>query len=205
MRPSRSSPPPPWPRRHNWPSGTIAASTGYDFPTFSWSAAAGAASYYLYVLDNTSNQPASFDTATTALVSTSYTPTAALTAGHNFTWYIGAEKSGPNGPIAWSTATFALAALPAPTQFNPPPAGPAQTLPFTFSWSAVVGANHYYLYLLDTTTNQPVNPDINSNIGPTQTTFVATGLTHGHSYTWYIAAVSDNNADFWNTASFSVT
>ena len=68
----------------------------------------------------------------------------------------------------------------------------------------MVGANHYYLYLLDTTTNQPVNADINSTISPTQTTFVATGLTHGHSYTWYIAAVSDNGADFWSAASFSV-
>ena len=35
-------------------SGTIAAASGYDTPTFSWSST-GAAHYYLYVLDTTTN------------------------------------------------------------------------------------------------------------------------------------------------------
>ena len=103
------------------PSGTIAASAGYDMPTFSWGAAVGATSYYLYVLDNTTNKPAAFNSSTMALAGTLFTPSAAqaLNPGDNYTWYIGAESSGPNGPIAWSTQTFALAAMPAPTQIFP--------------------------------------------------------------------------------------
>ena len=70
-----------------------------------------------------------------------------------------------------------------------------------------MGANHYYLYLLDTTTKtaQPVQADINSTVFAT--TFAASGLTHGHSYTWYVAAVSANGSDIvWSgPASFTVT
>jgi len=35
------------------PTGTIAASAGYDLPTFNWGTVAGAHHYYLYVVDNT--------------------------------------------------------------------------------------------------------------------------------------------------------
>ena len=160
------------------------------------------------MLDNTTHKPASFNQST--LSGTSFTPSAlqALTPGHNYTWYIGAETlsglSGGKGPIAWSSETFALAALPAPTQIGPLGAG--QTTSPTFSWSAVVGANHYYLFLLDTTTNQLVPADT-TPVSISAVTFSATGLTSGHSYAWYVAAVSDNGAAyFWSgPASFSVT
>ena len=181
------------------PNGALAAGLNFDTPTYSWNSAAGAATYYLYVLDNTSNKPVvnSPNLNATSLISPPLTP------GHSFTWYIGAEtNSGLNGPIAWSTETFALAALTAPTPFTPIGAG--QTTSPTFAWSAVVGANHYYLYLFDTTMNQVVASVTNSNIS--LTTFGASGLTSGHSYTWYVAAVSDSGADFWSgPASFSVT
>ena len=109
------------------PSGAIPASTGYEMPTFSWNPVPGASSYYLYVLDTTTNKPAAFDTTTTALGGASFTPSAAqaLTPGDRYTWYIGAEGAfGAKGPIAWSGQTFSLAATtpPAPTLYGP--AGP---------------------------------------------------------------------------------
>ena len=173
------------------PSGTIPASTGFDTPTFSWSSAAGAVHYYLYVLDNTTNKP---------IVNNSSVPgtsvvSPVLTPGHSYTWYIGAEtSSGLNGPIAWSTETFALAALIAPTQFSPSGTVSAvvvSTTP-TFSWSVVPGAAHYYLYLLDASTNQVLinNSSVTGGIYTNTPT-----LTKGHRYTWYIAAESSNGAD----------
>ena len=60
------------------------------------------------------------------------------------------------------------------------------------SWNAVAGASHYYLYLLDDTTGQAV---INNANVSSASFLVTTALKHGHSYTWYVAAESTNNAD----------
>ena len=148
------------------------------------------------MLDTTTNKPVVNLTSTTL---TSYSLTT-LAAGDNFTWYIGAETSkGVNGAISWSSQTFALAAPTAPTQLVP--IGAAGTTSPTFSWSPVLGANHYYLYLLDTTTNTVVLND--SSVSGT--TFGVSGLTHGHSYTWYVAAVNLNGSDYFSgPASFTV-
>ena len=96
------------------PSGTIAAGAHFDTPTFSWSSVSGATHYYLYVLDNTTNQAVVNNPSVSG---TSFTPAAALTPGHSFTWYIGAANA--NGAISWSWKTFALAALTAPTPVGP--------------------------------------------------------------------------------------
>ena len=179
------------------PSETIGA--GFDTPTFSWSG--GASQYYLYVLDNTTNKPV---VNTSGITGTSYSSTS-LTAGHSYTWYIGAEtSSGLNGPIAWSSQTFALASQvpPTPTQFGPTgtiAASPGFNTP-TFSWSSVAGADHYFLKVLDTTTNQLVvsNPDV------TSTSFTGTTLTPGQDYTWSIGAVDLAGDVSWSAESFAL-
>ena len=57
----------------------------------------GASSYYLYVLDTTTNKPVINDTSVTG---TSFTPTTPLTAGHSYTWYIGAKAPlASTGPL----------------------------------------------------------------------------------------------------------
>ena len=183
------------------PSGTIPAGVNFDTPTFSWSATSSANHYYLYVLDTTTNQPVvnlSF------FSGTSYSASA-LTPGHDFTWYIGAETTnGVNGPIAWSAETFALAALTAPTPLAPVgtvSAAVVSTTP-TFSWSSVPGAAHYYLYLVDDTTNQVL---IN-NANVSGTTFTSTPtLTTTHRYTWYIAAEGANGGDVTFSGPLSFT
>ena len=105
------------------PSGplnvTLAPSSGFDTPTFSWSNVAAADQYYLYVADNlTPKQPL---IANSSITGTSFTPSAseALTPGHSYTWYIGAESA--NGQaMAWSgPAALSLAALAQPTLHGP--------------------------------------------------------------------------------------
>ena len=138
------------------------------------------------MLDNTTNVGVVSIPSTTL---TSFTPPTALTPGHNYTWYVGAESSGPNGPIAWSSATFALAALTAPLPLFPSGNVSAGTTP-TFSWSSVAGAANYYLYLVD---NAGGSPLINNNLVPGNTYTNTPTLQVGHTYTWYIAAESTNN------------
>ena len=171
------------------PSGTIAAGLNFDTPTFRWGTAAGAAHYYLFVLDNTTNVAA---VNLPSLSVTSFTPATALTPGHNFTWYIGAAST--SGAIAWTWETFALAALTAPTPLSlsgTVSAGVVSTTP-TFSWSSVSGAAHYFLYLIDNAGGAAL---INNSL-VTGTTYTSTPtLKVGHSYTWYVAAESTNNVD----------
>ena len=82
------------------PNAPLAASTGYDTPTFTWNSVTGAAQYDLFVADNLSPQVAVFGSAKAGLSvsGTLFTPTSftpgmlqALTPGHNYTWYLGAE------------------------------------------------------------------------------------------------------------------
>ena len=168
------------------PTGrVIQATTGYDTPTYSWSSVSGAHHYYLYVLDATTGQ-AVVDNPNVGN-GTAFTPTAALTPGHEFTWYVAAVSANNAVTNFSGPQVCSLASLAAPTQIS----STGSDTP-TYSWSSVSGANHYYLYVLDATTNQPVvnNPNVGNG-----TAFAASvALTPGHSYTWYVGAVSTNNA-----------
>ena len=174
------------------PSGTIAASNGYDTPTFTWSSVSGANHYYLRLVDTTTNAAV----ITNTNVSTnSLTPTGPLTPGHSYTWYVAAEGANGQNALAISSQSFNLAALATPTQ-----SGPSGTISATspsFAWSNVSGANHYYLRVVDTTTSVAVVNNLNVS---TNSFTTSTALTPGHSYTWAVAAVSNNGK---NTLAFS--
>ena len=178
------------------PRGTIAASSGYDTPTFSWSSVTGANHYYLYVLDNNTNQAVVNNP---NVAGTSFTASAGLTSGHNFSWYV-ASISANGGAIVFGGPTgFALASLAAPAQIGPVGGTIAAGANFdtpTFRWNSVTGANHYYLYVLDNNTNQPV---VNSaNVAGASFTSTS-GLTPGHSFSWYVGAEGVNGAAvFWS-------
>ena len=68
----------------------------------------GAAQYDLYVQDAGTSAIILNNTSVTGNTYALSTP---LTAGHSYTWYVGAEGAvGANGPISWSTADmFTLA------------------------------------------------------------------------------------------------
>ncbi len=175
------------------PSGTIAASTGYDTPTFAWNAVAGADHYYLYAVDNNtgglvSNNP--------NVKGTSFTlpSTQALTPGHGFTWYVRAYSASGMALDAFIGQTFTLAPLAAPTGLTPSgsvAAAAGYDRP-TFSWNASAGANHYYLVVVDNNTGAA--PIVVPNFsGVSYSATAAQTLTPGHSFTVYVYAMSTNS------------
>ena len=178
------------------PIGTIAVSSGFDLPTFTWSSVAAAENYTVYLIDNTLKQALFGGTVNVA--GTTWTPTTALTPGHSYTWYAGAANN--VGTDFWSTGqTFSLAALAAPA-----PVGPSGTISVssgfdlpTFSWSSVTAASHYTFYIVDTTLEQALFGGIVNVAGTSWTPTSA--LTPGHSYSWYAGAASENGTDFWST------
>jgi hypothetical protein len=173
----------------NGPSGTLAAATGFDRPTFSWGAVAGAHHYSLRVVDTTTqkvviNEP--------NLVGTTYaTPSSqALTPGHGFKWFVSAIST--NGVAKSSNpagVSFSLAALAKPVQIAP--SGLTGDTTPTFVWNAVAGADHYHLRVVDETTGVVVVINL-PNLSGTSFTPV-TPLTVGHKYRWFVGAVSTNN------------
>ena len=178
------------------PSGTITPNPGYDLPTFFWSSVSTAQSYNFYLYDNTVKQALG---GIIGVGSTTWTPSTALTPGHNFTWYVGSVISAGQA-VLWSTgANFTLAPLPAPTPLGPSGTITANTgfdVP-TFSWSSVPGANSYSFYLYDSTASK----SIGGIIGVNGTTWApAAPLTPGDSFAWYVASVSSNGQEtVWTT------
>jgi hypothetical protein len=69
---------------------TPAAVPGGNPPTFSWSSVAGAGHYYVFVTDLITSQIPVFDPTVTG---TSLTPSAPLTRGHRYVWYVGAYST----------------------------------------------------------------------------------------------------------------
>jgi hypothetical protein len=182
------------------PSGVITASAGYDQPTFSWNAVAGANHYTLLVVDNT--------TGTTPIIArnlsgASYGSTAsqALTPGQKFTVKVYAYST--NGKShSLGSQSFMLAPLTAPTLGQP--SGTVATSPLNFTWLQVPGADHYYLSVVDDTTGATVikNPNVVGNsFSP------SVPLISGHKYTWRVAAVSANKiVAIWSTSeNFTIT
>jgi hypothetical protein len=187
------------------PTGTVTPSAGYDMPTFTWSSAAGADHYYLYVVDNTTHIPVINNP--NVGNGTSFTPGAAqaLTPGDNFTWYV----------IAFSTNSQAYSFVPSGqtftlTQFTPStltsPGGTINSVFPTFIWTGVTGANHYDIVVLDTTTPMFTIAVRNQNATGTSWT-TGTALLSGHHYIWYVGAVSTNGSDeiFGNGLSFAIS
>ena len=176
------------------PSGTIPAGSGYDMPAFSWNAVTGAGHYYLYVVDDSTgsvviNNP-SINATTFSLGSAQ-----ALTAGHEFTWYVFAMSTN-NQAYGYQAGgqTFSIAALPAPQLIGPTgtiSASSGYETP-TFSWGTSAGANHYYLLVVDSTTGAVAvnDPDVS---GTSFTPSTVQALTPGHSFTWYVLAMSTND------------
>jgi hypothetical protein len=85
-------------------ASTIPEGPGYLTPTFTWVGVAAATGYEVYLLDTTTNQlVANLNVGNV----TSYTPAAALTAGHHYTWYVGVLTS--TGVVYDGPDTFTLA------------------------------------------------------------------------------------------------
>jgi hypothetical protein len=174
------------------PSGALAPTSGYDTPTLTWNAVAGANHYLICLVDEAA--PGSPVLNYVSVPGTSYTVSQGLTPGHAYTYFVAAASAG-NAFTAWSSSqAFTLG-----TYGKPTVTGPSGTLAATsgydtptLTWNAVAGANHYVLYLVDAAApNSPVL-DYVSVTGTSYT--VSQGLTPGHGYTFDVAAASANTA-----------
>jgi hypothetical protein len=90
--------------------------------------------------------------------------------------------------------------LPAPTALAP--SGTVYTTTPTFSWTAVSGADFYFLTIIDQTVPEVIEGDVIGNSftpGPGL-------LTPGHTYIWFVQALDSGGdaSDFSNTLEFSV-
>ncbi len=127
-------------------------------------------------------------------------PTQALTPSHSFQWYVGSVST--NGQaIVWSAGQkFTIAPL-APPTLNPL-SSPQTSTTVTFTWHTVTDAGSYELWVSDNSRTSGKVTTVSKIAG----SFTTLTLTSGHSYTWYVAAVSTNTVvTVWSTGStFSV-
>ena len=186
------------------PSGSIPVLGNASLtPTFTWSAVTGADTYDLWVNDGTSGQ-AQMIRQTTA--NPFFTPAAPLIIGHQYIWWVQAHNSTTN-ISAWSSgAGFALG-LVTPTITGP--SGTLNTAYPTFSWNAIATASYYDVWVNDNTTGQSAvlrAPLSGSQLVRGTVWTSPAELNHGHSYTWWVRAMTAAGAaSSWsNGASFSV-
>ena len=176
---------------------TIAASTGYDTPTFTWSSVTGAGSYTLYVVDNTTGQVV-VNTNVGNVTSYQLTAAQALTPGHSFTWYVSAD--GANGTprqLLGGPPTFTLASVQLTPSNNSTIPHTTGWLTPTFTWVAATEAVSYNVYLIDVTNpNQPAF--VYDNSAGNATSYPSPTLTAGHRYQWYVGIVTSSADLFWD-------
>jgi hypothetical protein len=180
-------------------AGTLGGTVASDQLTFYWSAGTGtgtaAASYELYFSDQTTGQISTITNLPINSTSCTLTAAQALTPGDSYVWWVGAVSTNGNA-IAWSSGVdFTVAAINLfPTAITPN-TSVATDLP-RFTWGAGFGtgtpAASYELYISDQSTGQVTkvpNLPINSS---SFTLTAAQALTPGHSYAWWVGAVSTN-------------
>jgi hypothetical protein len=166
-------------------------------PTFEWSAVTGVTGmtgYQIYLSDITAAKSTTYSVGASV---TSYTPTAALTAGDKYSWTVHivvGTQSGPSSSYMFFQAPPAVT-LPAPVVIGPgstPSPGPVLTTSTpTFTWNAVTGVTGmtgYQLNLYDTTHTKSAS----YTIDPTATSFTlpAGVLSAGDTYVWNLRVVA---------------
>jgi hypothetical protein len=166
-----------------------AGSTSSATPTFTWNAVAGADHYYIWIDDLNTGQALG----NSHVTGTSWTPGSALAQGHSYRWWVEALSSS-GGASAWSgSMDSSIAPLATPTLIGP--AGSTTNATPTFSWSAVAGADHYYIWISDLTTGQTLG---SSHVTGTSWT-PGSGMVQGHSYRWWVEALnSSGGASAWS-------
>ncbi len=159
-------------------------------PTLAWTSPAAAASYELWVSDNTTPTFAFMDqTSLSAPSFSAFTP--ALTEGHQYTAWVRAlnnlNQKGPwSAPLTFSMVlavpTLTGPASPAPT--GPGPASLVSTTP-TITWTESTGAVRYDLWVNDVTSN---TAQVIRQKNLTGTSFTTGELQHGHTYWVWVQA-----------------
>ena len=162
-------------------------------PDFQWNAAAGAATYDLYLHNGTSA------IVETGISGTSFTPSAALADG-SWQWWVRAVSAG-GAAGAWSSAgSTDVSGRPVVTA----PSGTTSDTTPTFQWSSVVGAARYVIQVDNVTTGTA--EVIREDNVLTNSYTPATALTPGEYRFWIqaVGSTSTNRSPWSLTSEFTV-
>ncbi len=200
----------------NLPAPTLSApangATGVSTaPNFSWSAVSGNAGYRILVAANSSALPTSASSdacgscvinTTTSTNVTSYTPSAVLSGGTTYYWEVHALTPASNpGYGTWSNiSSFATANsnLPAPSLSSPANGATGVSTTPTFSWSAVSGANTYWLMVATSASAFPTSTTATS----CPSCVISQGTLTGTGYT-PTTALNSNTTYYWEVQAYS--
>jgi fibronectin type 3 domain-containing protein len=161
-------------------------------PALTWTAAANATAYEVYL--GTTNPPA----LAVSTPGTTYSP-ATLTAGATYYWRVVAKNSTSSATSAtWSfTVAGAAATVTAPTLMAPANAATGVSRTPLLSWTTQANATSYDVYLGTST-----NPGLAGTI--TGTSAQVSTLTAGATYYWRVVAKNSTSSATSPTWSFTV-
>ena len=158
-----------------------------DRPTFTWAAAANAASYRIWIQDQQTGAYQNIPAQGTTLA---LSAAQALTPGHDYIWWVGSVSA--SRTTTWSNPlNFRIAALPGPTLAGPADGTVLANDQPTLTWNAVPAAAAYKVWISDLTSGSYV---VSPSTGTSLALAGAQALTPGHRYTWWVASVSTNGA-----------
>jgi hypothetical protein len=170
------------------PAGTITT----DQPTFSWAQVSGATHYKLIITD-TKTRLIVVDATKLATTSDTLTAAQALTPGRSYRWTAEGVRASGKITVAARNVSFTVAALGEATPVAP--AGTISTDTPTFSWNpstdvADTASASFSLTITDTKTHHVVK--ISHLDGTSFTLTAKQALKPGHSFTWFVTAISTN-------------
>jgi hypothetical protein len=155
-------------------------------PYFMWTPVAGTTAYAVTVNDVSAGKAGIF---TAQVTGTTWAPPSDLVSGRIYSWQVRALNADGRGwwsPLATFTVGRAIPIGPGGDTAGPRP---------TFTWAGVTGAPQYQVRVNDLTTGQV------SEFLPTvtdQSWTPGTDLKAGHTYRWWVRAVSNGGYGAWS-------
>lgn len=156
-------------------------------PTLSWSPVSGASSYEIWVNNTTTGESGVIRTQ--GIEGESFTPIHPLPTGNDYIWTVRAYNE---AGVAGKWAAHRRFSIAEPTAVAPPrllaPAGGTIDPTPTLSWTPVLGAAQYDLWVNDLTTGESA---VIRKTNISDPFFTAQTLVAGHRYVWTVRAIND--------------
>jgi fibronectin type 3 domain-containing protein len=163
------------------PLGVSAAAASSASVTISWNAVTGADEYYIYRSTAASGAYSKLTTDPAVITGTSYVDTG-LSSGAAYYYKVAASNSGGAGEQSDFASALTIPGVPSTVS-----AAAASSASVTISWSAVTGADEYYIYR--STAAEGVYSKLTTTpAAVTGTSYTDTGLSFSAAYYYKVAA-----------------